>query len=49
MDIKPIVNRILLLVQVNSVLYLNRIILKYNTIHVNKANINIFLIHKSFG
>jgi hypothetical protein len=37
---KPIVNRILLLVQVNNVLYLKRI-LKNNT-NVNKANINIF-------
>jgi hypothetical protein len=37
----PIVNRILLLVQINSVLYLKRI-LKNNTINVTKANVNIF-------
>jgi len=39
LDIKPIVNRILLLVQVNSVLYLNRI-LTNNTIIVINVNIS---------
>jgi len=41
LDIKPIVNRILLLVQVNNVLYLKRI-LENNTIIFIKANVNIF-------